>query len=172
MIRPAGTEDIPVIRRIAQETWPHAYHPAILSAEQLEYMLRLLYSEQALNEAMTKKNQHFFVLDLDGTPVGFASCTPHHARSTVTHLNKLYVLPSTQGTGAGGKLLNHVIGHAAAQGDQVIELNVNKRNKAFAFYEHHGFTIVREEVIDIGRSYVMDDYVMARPLKNAVHVGR
>ena len=95
MIRPAGTEDIPAIRSIAQETWPHAYYPAILSVEQLEYMLQLLYSVEALNEAMTKKNQQFFVLELDGIPVGFASCTPHHARSTVTHLNKLYAVSYT-----------------------------------------------------------------------------
>ncbi len=162
MIRPAGTEDIPAIRSIAQETWPHAYYPAILSAEQLEYMLQLLYSEQALNEAMTKKNQHFFVLEMDGTPVGFASCTPHHARSTVTHLNKLYVRPSVQGTGAGHELLAHVIAYAGEQHDKLVELNVNKRNKAIDFYERHGFRIAREEVIDIGHGYVMDDYVMSR----------
>jgi ribosomal protein S18 acetylase RimI-like enzyme len=45
-----------------------------------------------------------------------------------------------------------------------MELNVNKRNKAIAFYEHQGFRIVREEVIDIGHGYVMDDHVMARQI--------
>jgi GNAT superfamily N-acetyltransferase len=120
-----------------------------------------------LHEAMTKKNQHFFLLEGETGAVGFASCTPHHARSTVTHLNKLYVLPSTQGTGAGGTLLHHVIRYAGDHGDKVIELNVNKRNKAIGFYEHQGFTIVREEVIDIGSGYVMDDYVMGRSLASS-----
>ncbi len=164
MIREAGTSDIPIIRTIAHETWPHAYYPAILSAEQLAYMLDLLYSEAALTEAMTRKSQRFFVLELNGTTLGFASCTPHHGRSTVTHLNKLYVRPSGQGTGAGQDLLEHVLRYASGQGDTLIELNVNKRNKAIGFYEHQGFRIAREEVIDIGQGYVMDDYVMSRAL--------
>lgn len=164
MIREAGTEDIPIIRSIANETWPHAYFPVILSADQLTYMLDLLYSEKALTEAMVKKNQHFFVLEQNGEINGFASCTPHHARSTVTHLNKLYVRPAAQGTGAGQHLLEHVLLFASTKGDKVVELNVNKRNKAIGFYEHQGFSIVREEVIDIGHGYVMDDYVMARKL--------
>lgn len=167
MIREAGTEDIPVIRSIAHEAWPHAYFPSILGTEQLAYMLRLLYSEKALTDAMTKKNQHFFLLEEGGTALGFTSCTPHHARSTVTHLNKLYVLPSVLGTGAGKRLLQHVVRYAANEGDKVIELNVNKRNKAIGFYEHQGFRIVREEVIDIGQGYVMDDYVMGRQLPPA-----
>ncbi|MBK7271419.1 MAG: hypothetical protein IPI07_18550 [Flavobacteriales bacterium] len=39
---------------------------------------------------------------------------------------------------------------------------MNKRNEAIGFYEHMGFRILREEVIDIGSGYVMDDYVMGR----------
>ena len=167
IIRSASVEDIPVIRAIAHATWPHAYFPVILDKPQLDYMLDLIYSEAALLEAMTRKNQHFFLLEQQGTFTGFAGCTPHHARSTVSHLNKLYVLPSAQGTGAGKDLLEHVLRYASEQGDKLVELNVNKRNKAVAFYERHGFRIVREEVIDIGHGYVMDDYVMGRTLPPA-----
>jgi hypothetical protein len=39
-------------------------------------------------------------------------------------------------------------------------LNVNKYNKAQYFYSKLGFAIIKEEVIDIGNDYVMDDYVM------------
>ncbi len=164
MIRPAGTDDIAVIRSIAHRTWPHAYYPAILSAEQLAYMLELLYSEQALAEAMTTKGQYFFLFEQEGMCSGFASCTPQHGKTTVTHLNKLYVLPSAQGSGAGRALLEHALKHAQEQGDTLMELNVNKRNRAISFYEHNGFRVDREEVIDIGAGYVMDDYVMARAI--------
>ncbi|MBK7271418.1 MAG: GNAT family N-acetyltransferase [Flavobacteriales bacterium] len=64
-------------------------------------MLVLLYSERVLCDAMTKKNQHFFLLEDAGAAIGFASCTPHYARSKVTHLNKLYVRPAVKGHGAG-----------------------------------------------------------------------
>ena len=43
---------------------------------------------------------------------------------------------------------------------QELFLNVNKYNKAKIFYEKLGFVISKEEVIDIGNDYVMDDYVM------------
>ena len=163
-IRRATPEDIPAIRAIALEAWPAAYFPDILSAEQLAYMLGLLYSERVLGDAMATKNQHFFVLEHEGEATGFASCTPHFARSKVTHLNKLYVLPAVLGQGAGKSLLQHVLAYSAEQGDRVIELNVNKRNTAIGFYEHMGFRILRDEVIDIGSGYVMDDYVMGRSL--------
>ena len=163
-IRRATPEDIPAIRAIALEAWPAAYFPDILSAEQLAYMLGLLYSERVLGDAMSTKNQRFFLLESEGTATGFASCTPHFARSKVTHLNKLYVLPAVKGHGAGKRLLEHVLAFSADEGDRVIELNVNKRNTAIGFYEHMGFSILREEVIDIGSGYVMDDYVMGRSL--------
>lgn len=44
-------------------------------------------------------------------------------------------------------------------------LNVNKRNEAsIAFYRHCGFAVREEVVIDIGNGFVMDDYVMAKPI--------
>ena len=43
---------------------------------------------------------------------------------------------------------------------KAIFLNVNKYNNAIHFYMKQGFTKVKDEVIDIGNGYVMDDYVM------------
>jgi ribosomal protein S18 acetylase RimI-like enzyme len=39
-------------------------------------------------------------------------------------------------------------------------LNVNRFNPAVSFYEKYGFRTVKEEVIDIGNGFVMDDFVM------------
>ena len=39
-------------------------------------------------------------------------------------------------------------------------LNVNRFNNAVQFYQHLGFRIVKEENIDIGNGYLMEDYVM------------
>jgi len=43
---------------------------------------------------------------------------------------------------------------------RAVVLNVNRFNPAVSFYEKYGFKIIKEEVIDIGNGYVMDDYVM------------
>lgn len=163
-IRPASTADVEGIRTVAHIAWPVAYHPHILTTEQLAYMLQLLYSADALEQAMNVKGQHFLVAELDGKPIGFAGFTPNHKVNGTTHLDKLYVVPSLQGSGLGKALLENVISETKRAGNTILELNVNKRNKAIEFYEHMGFSILREEVIDIGSGYVMDDYVMGRSI--------
>ena len=47
-------------------------------------------------------------------------------------------------------------------------LNVNRQNKAKFFYEKLGFTVIKEEDIDIGNGYFMNDYVMEKRLKSEV----
>jgi ribosomal protein S18 acetylase RimI-like enzyme len=70
------------------------------------------------------------------------------------------VLPETQGTGLGRQFFELVKIKAIEQDQKAIFLNVNKRNYAIHFYTKLGFTKVKDEVIDIGEGYVMDDYVM------------
>ena len=42
-----------------------------------------------------------------------------------------------------------------------IYLTVNRHNThAYEVYLHKGFTVIREEVNDIGFGFVMDDYIM------------
>lgn len=168
-IRSATPADIPTIRAIAQATWPVAYFPDILDLAQLHYMLDLLYGEGALYEVMVQRNQQFLLLNDGSIDIGFASYTSHYGERSVTHLNKLYVLPHQQSKGGGRILLDRVIAEAVKAKDQALELNVNKRNPAIRFYERMGFRIDRSEVIDIGQGYVMDDHVMvlALPKSNA-----
>jgi hypothetical protein len=41
---------------------------------------------------------------------------------------------------------------------------MNRNNKARQFYEKNGFIIIKEEDIDIGNNYFMNDYVMEKRL--------
>jgi ribosomal protein S18 acetylase RimI-like enzyme len=50
------------------------------------------------------------------------------------------------------------------RGGKRLELNVNRYNKARQFYEKLGFTVIKEEDIDIGEGFFMNDYVMARSI--------
>lgn len=162
-IRPATIEDIPAIRAIALRTWPVAYG-TILSPDQLTYMLDLMYSEASLRDQLTTKHHRFLLFIQAGQCLGFAAYEHDHARSGRTRLHKLYALPEAQGTGVGTALLSHVIDVSRAAGERAVELNVNRFNKARSFYERHGFQVIRDEVIDIGNRYVMDDHVMERPI--------
>ena len=161
-IRAAGAEDVPTIRAIALDTWPDAYG-RILSPEQLVYMLDRMYSTAALHEQL-KLGHSFLLLEQAGKALGFAGAETHYAGTPHTRLHKLYVLPAEQGSGVGKALLNAVEQLAQSKGNSAVELNVNKYNPAQEFYRKLGYERIREEVIDIGNGFVMDDYVLQKPV--------
>lgn len=158
-IKLASADELVDVRCIALSTWPAAYGD-ILSDPQLRYMLDLMYSMEALSLQLAQ-GHNFVLLGIDGNWQGFASSEHGTQGGSTSRLHKLYVLPSAQGQGLGKALLHWVIAKAKEQGSQRLELNVNRSNKALAFYEAEGFRIVRDEVIDIGSGFVMDDHVLA-----------
>lgn len=164
MVRKALVEDIMAIHALAHATWPAAYGK-ILSAEQLAYMLELMYAPEALRRQMDELG-HIFHLALGGeAPLGFSAHGTATEEPMSTRLHKLYVLPGVQGSGAGRTLLEAVLSDARRKGHDHVELNVNRFNPARGFYERFGFRVVRNEVIDIGNGFVMDDHVMRLSLR-------
>lgn len=159
-IRPASFTDIEFIQRIAEKTWPEAYE-VLLGKEQLAYMLDKFYSTSALEEQM--RNRHYFFLALkDYEALGFASFS--QVEKEIYKLQKLYVLPTEQKTGAGKALMNTVETVAKSMGAKKLQLNVNRKNIAKSFYEKNGFIVIKNEDIDIGSGYFMNDFVMQKDL--------
>ncbi len=158
VIRTAVSDDIALIRNIAEQTWPVAYGN-IISAEQIRYMLDMIYSDAALHEQIAKGHQ-FYIAEYHQQPIGFASVSNEGEEGC--KLNKLYILPDIQRTGAGKALLQEVIDYTIAQKQTRLFLQVNKENKAKDFYEKMGFTIERAYKLDIGKGFVMDDYIMSK----------
>lgn len=163
IIRKAEKRDIPAIREIAEKTWPTTY-ASIISPEQIVYMLGWMYSVEKLEEAITDQNQDFLVLENGQKMLGYAGIEHHYQNKDVTRIHKLYVLPETQGTGAGKALLEEIIDHAKENRSELLHLNVNKANKAVSFYEHVGFVVSDSEILDIGNGFVMDDYIMTKKI--------
>lgn len=160
IIRKAYPADIPLIRDMAYKIWPQTYG-SILSKEQLDYMLNLLYGEKALHEQIEGNIE--FIIAYDGVhPVGFASFGS--TEPTVYKLHKIYVLPSQQGKGTGRFIIDQLIKAMKAKGAVSLQLNVNRYNNAKNFYEKLGFVVIKEEDIDIGNGYYMNDYVMEKNL--------
>lgn len=156
IIRKASSIDINDIRSIAYATWPSAYGE-LLSKEQLDYMLGLMYSETSLQEQMNKGHQ-FFMAELNSQSFGFSSVSAEGDGSF--KLNKLYVTPITQKTGAGKALLDEVISYAKQNNGSRLFLQVKRDNNAKGFYEKNGFVITGELDLDIGNGYFMNDYIM------------
>lgn len=74
------------------------------------------------------------------------------------------MLPSMQGKGAGRFVINEILKAIHRKGGHALQLNVNRNNKAVDFYKKFGFEIIREEDINIGNGYFMNDYVMEKKI--------
>ncbi len=158
-IRFAQITDIQSIQEIARLTWPNTYS-SIISMEQIDFMLDWMYSTSKIEEAISAKDQDFLIIESKDKILGYAGIEHHYQNKNVTRIHKLYVLPETQGTGAGKALLAEIIHQAKANRSTLLHLNVNKANKAVDFYKHVGFIVADTEILDIGNGYVMDDYIM------------
>lgn len=128
-------------------------------------MLNLMYSEDSLKDQMENKKHQFLILEVDAEPSGFAAYSKKsEAESSLFRLHKLYLLPALHGTGLGKKLLTEVERVTHDEGAEKLELNVNRKNPAYHFYTKNNFKILREEDIDIGKGFFMNDYVMIKNL--------
>ncbi len=154
----ANISDLPIIINLTKKIWPVAYGK-IISIAQLDYMIDKFYNETALRELIQKGHVFYLAQDDNGKDVGFVSYEIN-SKPNKTKIHKIYVLPETQGTGLGRQFFDLVKIKAIEQDQKAIFLNVNKFNHAIHFYTKLGFTKIKDEVIDIGEGYVMDDYVM------------
>ncbi len=155
-VKKADTTSINVIQNLANIIWPATYSD-ILTPQQLDYMMELIFSKPSLQKQIEKGHQ--FIIAYDGEQaVAFASYSAKENNPAVFKLHKIYILPNQQGKGIGKILLNYIANeiHPAT----VLQLNVNRHNKALYFYEKSGFKIIGEEDIDIGNDFYMNDYVM------------
>lgn len=159
-IQNKNSNDIPLIRELAMQVWPQTYR-SILSDDQIDYMLKLMYSAGSLQQQMNDGAQFIVVYD-DAEPVGFASY--QEIKPSIYKLHKIYVLASQQGKGTGRFLIDHIIDAIKKKGATALQLQVNRGNKARYFYEKLGFIIIEEIDLDIGGGYVMDDYIMEKRL--------
>ncbi len=159
----ATTDNIHDIQSIAQIAWPNTY-AQILSAEQIQYMMNLMYSTESLHKQF-EDNHHFFLALLNDEFVGYMAIEHHSDDSQRTKIHKAYILPSAQGMGIGRAFFDLATEEALKSGDNAIYLNVNKQNAgAIAFYEKYGILKVQEKVNEIGNGYVMDDFVFEKVL--------
>lgn len=162
LIKDATAADIPLIQALTEKIWRPTYQQ-ILSAEQIDYMINLMYSTASLNRQMNELH-HRFILLYEGTlAIGFAAYS-NTDTAGIYKLHKIYLDGSYQGKGVGKFLINAVIDRVKAAQAHILELDVNRDNKARFFYEKQGFTIVKEKDTDIGKGYLMNDYVMQKTL--------
>jgi len=151
------------LAELADEIW-HEYFPQekIISEEQADYMVEKFQSVPALTDQLRNRGyEYYFIVDGDRT-VGFIGLKPDGEK---LFLSKLYLLKDARGQGYSSKAFEYLEGLCNDRGLDAIWLTVNKHNKqAIDVYKVKGFETVREQTVDIGEGYAMDDFVMEKSL--------
>lgn len=160
-ISEATIGDIKQIQTIVNITWPITYGK-ILSKEQLDYMLDLFYSDEALTSQYNKREQLFYMIYEAEANVGFIGIEHNYKGEAITKIHKIYLMPETQGKGIGKKVVDEIEKLAKNNNSKALLLNVNRFNSALGFYKKIGFEVAEEVNIEIGKGYLMEDYVMEK----------
>jgi len=155
--------DVEPLYALAREIW-YAHYPAIITTAQIEYMLEQRYNAGVVQAELRRDDLWWDKLMVSGAMAGFSSYFLTGAPGEMK-LDKIYVHPRLQRRGYGGILIGRACEVARARGCNRLTLTVNKNNKsAIDAYLKHGFRIADAVVKDIGQGFVMDDYIMVRPV--------
>lgn len=159
VIRKATVADINEISMLASKIWWQHY-TTIISNEQIEYMLKKMYSPESLTEQIERA--HLFLLTLyNNAVIGYMSVYKKGEKDFF--LDKLYVDNTLQRKSVGSDLMKEAYKIAD---NANIRLQVNRRNfKAINFYFKEGFRIESVEDFDIGNSFEMNDFIMIKSVK-------
>lgn len=151
----AELRDVHTLAGLADEIWRQHFGP-ILSQEQIGYMLDRFQSADAMTGQMADGYQYYF-FEIDGVRQGYFGIQP---KDDGLFLSKLYLRQSQRGHGYARQAFGLIRQIAKDLGLHKIWLTVNIHNdSAIGVYKAMGMHIARSEVTDIGRGFVMDDYV-------------
>lgn len=163
-IRPLAERDFEAVASLARTIWL-AHYTTIVTTEQIEYMLDGRFSPDNLRRYLGAADRWMDVLHAHGELVGYCSYALTKTEGEMK-LEQLYLLPRLHGQGLGKLMLAHVERRSLQQRCRILMLQVNKRNeKALNVYRRAGFRVREAVVVDIGRGFVMDDYIMEKWLE-------
>ena len=150
-----NNNDFQQVYQLASEIWNDNYD-GIISQEQINYMLNMMYNPKRLQQDLDEDYQWELIYH-NNNLIGYLA---YVIKDTRVFLSKIYLKTSVQGMGLGKLALNRVKEYAENNNCKAVYLTVNKGNiKGVRAYKKSGFTIIAEEITDIGSGYVMDDYV-------------
>lgn len=155
LIKIGSDEQVKKLAALADEIW-HEWFPALLSAEQIDYMVEKFQSEKAMTEQMRNDGYEYYYIHRNGEHIGYTALKKDGKR---LFLSKLYIKKEFRGHGYASAAFKLIRDIASEKSLGAIWLTVNKYNaQAIAVYEKLGFKRIGEGVTDIGNGFVMDDF--------------
>jgi len=162
IIHATSKQEIECVANLARIIW-HEHYPSIISLEQIEYMLDLYNSVEAI-ETQIEEGVLFFHITLFKEPIGYLAVKKEDG---FMFIRKLYILKDHRGKGVARITMNFVENLAFSHNLNRLRLYVNKYNAiSMLAYEQMGFVKINSLVTEIGEGFVMDDYEMEKVLKS------
>ena len=150
--------EIDEIASLANEIW-HEHYGKLLSSGQIDYMIEKFQSADPITKAIADEGYTYYIIRDGEEAVGYTAVQSKEDGSLF--LSKLYLRADHRGRKISRLVLAMLTERCLAEGYSSIWLTVNRGNLgSIAAYKKLGFVIEREVDADIGRGYVMDDYVM------------
>lgn len=143
------------VQELADEIW-REYYPAIISQEQIGYMLNTFQTAKAILEQINE-GYSYFLLRVQDKEIGYMAV---RKRQNSLFVSKLYIRKTARQKGYAKKAVSFLKDQAKAQRLSSLSLTVNIHNKtAIEAYEHLGFKNKGTLKQDIGEGFIMDDYI-------------
>ncbi len=166
----ADTSHVEAISYIGKKSFAVAFENLFNKKEELREYLDYTFNETKLLASIHKENNIYFVALMNNEAVGFAKIKKYSLNQEIDsiaqmELQKLYVLPGQQGSGAGCALMDEVIQLAKQLQPDYLWLDTHVDNsKAISFYKKNGFRNQGKYHFIIG-TQTFQYYVMALPVE-------
>ncbi len=154
------TDEVDAISAFAKSVWYEHYSP-IIGEKQVKYMLEKFQNADAIKAQLNQGYQYFRVTDETGL-IGYFSTQIR--KNASLFISKFYLAKQARGKGVGKKMLTFIEKLAQLAHCKTLNLTVNKYNPAYKAYLKLGFTNQGSVKFDIGNGYIMDDYLMGKPV--------
>lgn len=160
-VKVSSPNDITELAVLAGSIW-HEYFVRIISVEQIDYMVEKFQSAGAIASQLRDGYEYYFIRT-GGMDAGYIGIYPEIDGRLF--LSKLYIAGEYRGRGLSSAAFDFMENLCRERGLKAIWLTVNRHNDhTVAVYRHRGFRVTEEKATDIGRGFVMDDFIMELPV--------
>ncbi len=166
-IRRATAADEALLADLGTETF-HDTFAAENTPEDMAQYLERAFGAGRQAEELADPAAAFLIAQVDDAPVGYARIRWGTTRAVVPgtrllEIVRLYVRRPWIGRGVGAAMMSACVAEARLSNCDVVWLAVWERNlRALAFYEKWGFTIVGQQVFQLGADLQRDLVMMRR----------
>jgi GNAT superfamily N-acetyltransferase len=147
--RNCSFKDLEELQRISQTAYVQAFYD-LLNNEDVNEYVKSKYCLDNLKKEFEDMSNHFLFFYVDNKAVGYMK---YILKPNFLEIDRLYMLKSFKGIGAGSKFINKAEDTAKLNGKKALTLGVLEMNKsAISFYKKRGFTQYSHEMVMVGKS--------------------